>query len=174
MSVVVGTTPAPIVVVDSSADSATSATVSPAASDEVTAIGGVPGPPGPPGPSGEGGYAITLERPAHGALSGHRVVVERSDGTWEYADNATADHMHRPPALTTGASADGALCQAVAFGEVDEPSWGWTPGLPLFLGETGVLTHTAPVTPAVFLLEVGAALSATRIFFDPKTPIRLT
>jgi len=117
--------------------------------------------------------AVTFAKTAFATLSGHRIVSPRSDGTVEYADNATSTHANRPFWMTSGAATSGAAVTVVAYGEITEPSWSWTPGAAVYLATNGTLTQTAPVAPA-FLLQVGTAQAPTVMFIDPQRPIFLT
>ena len=99
------------------------------------------------------------------ALGGHRVV--------------TANGLHCDPAeadlaigITTGAAASGQSASVLPSGPMTEASWTWTPGLPLFIGTSGVLTHTAP--PGGKVRRVAFALTPTLInidFFPPITQV---
>lgn len=129
----------------------------------------VPGPPGPPGPGGGGGGVQAMA--AH-SLGGHRLVVPRDSGEVEYADCTDPDHVNRPVWLTTAAWPAGALVNLVAFGEVEEGSWAWTPGAPLLVGANGLPVHTLP-SGAVFSRRVAEPVTPTTIWFDPAQPIAL-
>jgi hypothetical protein len=63
----------------------------------------------------------------------------------------------------------------VTHGEMEESSWGWTPGLPLYLTKTGLLSHSIPPQDTggenIFILQIATAISPTKIFIDIKTPI---
>lgn len=115
-----------------------------------------------------------LTREAAVDLSGRRVVVPRADGTLEYADNTEPSHIERPMFLTLGAIEAGDEGPVLAFGEVIEATWTWTPSEALYLGTVGVLTQTPPGPPADFLIEVARATSPDAILFEPKFGIRLT
>lgn len=116
----------------------------------------------------------TFDKTAAVDLSGHRVVTPRSDGTVEYATNLEPADATAPIWLTLGAALAGEPVSVVAFGEVVEPSWNWTSGLPIFLGADGVLTQTPPTAPAVFILQLAASTGTpSSLFFDPKIPTEL-
>lgn len=144
-----------------------------ASAPEVIEVG-VPGPPGLPGPPGGGGGGSTTVTGTAGVdLSGHRAVVPDS-GAFIYADSATLAHASRTPLLTTGAASEGADVTLLLVGELTEPSWDWTPDAPVFLGNGGSLSQTEPVQPTdVFSLQLGTALTATSILFEPRQPIAL-
>jgi hypothetical protein len=125
-------------------------------------------------PAGGGGQAqnIVVAGTAATALSGHRAVTRLEDGTFGYASNDNIDHLGLPLWVTTGASSMGAAVQAVALGEIIEPSWSWSLG-PVFLGANGLLTQSVPTAPAQFLAQVGFATGATRMFVDRQPSIML-
>lgn len=129
------------------------------------------GPAGPPGES-----AVALDPKIAGVtLSGHRVVTTNAAGELIYADNSDLTHARRVKWLTTGAVVMGEPASLMAFGEIVEPSWAWTPTEPIYLGANGLLTQVAPTTPtAAYLVEVGVAITSTSMFFNPQMPIVLT
>lgn len=108
------------------------------------------------------------------ALSGHRVVTPKPDGTLDYASNDNIAHVQAPLWVTTGAAAAGAQAIALMLGTIVEPTWAWTPG-PVYLGANGVLTQTPPTAPgAVFLASVGTATAATSLYVDRGPSIKIT
>lgn len=58
-------------------------------------------------------------------------------------------------------------------GEVEEGSWAWTPGFPVYLGLNGVPTQTLP-PEALFGLIVGIPTTPTTLFLAPREPILFT
>jgi len=127
-----------------------------------------------PGYLAQAAGQVQLTAIAAVALSGHRAVTPRPDGTVEYASNAVAAHLHAPLWITQGAVTAGQLATVLAYGALVESSWAWTPGVPLFLGAGGLLTQTAPVAPgALFSAQVGTATGATAAFFDRQPSIGL-
>jgi len=126
---------------------------------------GPPGPPGEPGPSG--GDVLTITAPV--AIGGHRVIAAVGDEI-HYADPddiATAQVI----GLTVNAAGPGDELEVVLRGSVTNSSWSWAPGLPLYLGANGVLTQSPPSPAAAWVRVLGTALSATRILFNPLSPI---
>ncbi len=131
---------------------------------------GEQGQPGPPGPAGDGLFEFT----ATSAIGGHRMLATNAAGQIVYATNTEPMHAHTLLGLSTHAAAAGATLAVLQAGPIAEPSWAWAPGLPLFLGASGLLTQTPPAPPAAaFSLVVGFALSATEIFLTPRDPIHL-
>lgn len=117
---------------------------------------------------------VTVQRVAHGALSGERVVCPLDSGEVIYGDDGDLTQINRPMWLTTGAWAPSALATLTAYGLVTESGWTWTPGLPLFLEDNGFMSQTPPTSAtAAFSLQVGTAVTATSIFFNPSAPLEL-
>lgn len=129
------------------------------------------GPQGPPGPVGPSGGAA-LSRTADQALSGHRVVRATSATGANYADPSILEHRDTVLGITTGAAVSGAAVLVLSAGELAEPSWSWTPGLPIYVGNSGALTQVAPLSG--WLLVVGVATSATSMVVRLHPPIVLT
>lgn len=127
------------------------------------------GPPGPPGPAGSSG-AVNLPFIAGMTLSGHRAVRAEA-GEAVYADCTVLTDAQQVLGITLGAAMAGASVDVQASGEMVEPSWSWTPGLPVFLGVNGLLTQTPPAVG--FQLIVAVAVSPTKIIVGIKQPIIL-
>lgn len=141
----------------------------------VTAPGpqGPPGPAGPAGPPGGTAGQIRLAGVAGTALSGHRAVTRASNGDVVYASNTEATHLHAPLWVTVGAAAIGAPIEVIAYGVMEESTWSWVPG-PLYLGANGVITQIPPIAPgALFLAQIGVALTPTMIWIDRRSSISL-
>lgn len=131
---------------------------------------GVPGPPG----TGGGGSTLVSSGTAAVPLSGHRAVYRRPDGLITYASSDNPACMNESIWVTLGAAAAGDDVFAVSFGEMTEPSWNWTPGVPIFLGLGGLLTQTAPTTPVHdFLIVLGYAPIPTKMFVNRQPAIDL-
>ena len=144
-------TQAPILVI---AISDAGATVNVVAQGPVQVAAATLGLQGPPG----AGLAVLAAE----ALGGHRVVT--ADGL-----HCTPQDADRAIGITTGAAALGQSASVLPSGPMTEPSWTWTPGLPLFIGAAGVLTQTAPPTGKV--RRIAFALTATLINIDFLPPI---
>lgn len=125
------------------------------------------GPQGPPGLAG----GASIARQASTALSGHRAVRERADGAVEYADPSTPLGLTTVLGITSGAASGGAHVTIVTTGEMEEQTWSWTPGALIYLGASGALTQTAPVSG--WLMVLGVATSATSMIVRIAAPIQL-
>jgi hypothetical protein len=124
---------------------------------------------GPPGQPGEVGQAY-VEFAAAVALGGHR-AVRLLNGEAIYADHSVIGDANAVLGITRGAAAAGVLAQIQFAGLMTEPSWTWTPDLPVFVGLAGVLTQTPPTSG--FSLIVGIATRSDQIFIGAKAPIVL-
>ncbi len=134
------------------------------------------GPQGPRGLRGEAGASggSSFDAPAAVAIGGHRIVLIDTSGKANYASNDTAAHRGRAIGLTLGAAEADESAFMKNFGEVTEPSWNWTAGLPVFLGTNGTLTQEIPVSPgAKFLMVVGFPISSTSMFLNFSEPISI-
>lgn len=120
------------------------------------------------GNTGQAGGSVT-QTTAY-ALNGHRAVSPNDAGLVEYADCDDITLLSRPVWLTTDAWGDGVVATLVSDGPVTEPSWSWTPGVPIFLSEAGALSQT--ISPsAVFIRALAEVVSPTSILFRPAMPI---
>lgn len=126
---------------------------------------------GPPGMRGEAGTVPVLTYLASGAIGGHRVVCSAGSGSARYADSSTTADAACVLGLSTAAALNGAPVDIQYSGEITEPSWSWTPSLPVFCGLNGLPTQTPPTLG--FQLVIGVATSATSIFMAIKQPLHL-
>lgn len=122
------------------------------------------------GATGESDKFVTYT--ASVALSGNRVVCLNGSGELIYGDSATVTHAHKILGITTGAVSSGATGTVQTTGEMTEAGWSWMVGSPVYLSTNGTLSHTAPSSG--FVLVIGFALTATKVFIDIKQPIILT
>lgn len=128
---------------------------------------------GAQGPAGVDGsvLAAQLTKTAGASLSGHRAVVLNNDGEAIYADSSTISHRDKVLGITTGAASAAAPVTIQTYGELVEPSWAWTLDEPVFLGLTGLLTQTVPVSG--FVQRIGFPLTATSLFIDVDDAVTL-
>lgn len=123
----------------------------------------VAGPQGPRGEPGEHGKSLA-ELPTRMPLSGHKAIAVDADGYAVYASHADAASVLSYVGMSLGAATNGTPLTVQAHGELIEPTWGWVPGQPIYIGLDGALTQSAP-SGAQRIIAV--ALSATRIFLAP-------
>ena len=120
---------------------------------------------GPPGANG-GAASATLTLTAATALSGQRAVSLNGAGEVVYFNPAQPDVV----GVTTEAVASGPV--SVQIQDVlEEPSWSWAPGLPVYAGTNGVLSQTPPSSG--YLVVVGVALTPTKMRIEPEPPVSM-
>jgi hypothetical protein len=112
---------------------------------------------------------------ASGTIVGHRVVRCIDAAEVAYTDVTDANQVFSTLGISLNSSAPGDVVNVKTEGEVTEPSWTWTPLMPIFLTANGMMSQTAPTQPtAAFVLSVGYALSATTMRVQIGIPIVLT
>lgn len=121
-------------------------------------------------PSGPATY-VYLNLIASQTISIHTVMAPDGTGGVVYASNNAPTAIGRAIGLAWNSANTGDTVQVIVSGEVDEPSWNWTPG-EVYLGVNGTLTQTAPSTG--FVQVIGVALTATRLSVGIQLPILLS
>lgn len=129
---------------------------------------GAPGKPGPIGPAGPAGG--TLDRIAGPPISAQRVVRATGSTTIDYCDARQFSHVLTALGVSLNAAGTGGSVTVVTLGELTEPSWSWTPGLPIFCGDDGALTQTEDPAWA-WTRIVAVAETSTRIYVSLRDPI---
>lgn len=125
---------------------------------EVTIITGEQGPPGD--------SYLTFVKMAGEVISGHRMVALDNAGLVVYSSGVYPVGLSLNAALLAGS------VTIQSAGKVEEPSWDFTPGLPIYQTGRGYLTQQIPSLDG-FILEVGKALSKTSVLIEIKMPIIL-
>ena len=126
---------------------------------------GIQGWPGPAGASVE--LFIAGE-----ALGGHRAVKTDVLGQAVYASNDDVGSQS-VLGITIAAVDFGGTAQVQRQGRIEEPSWTWVPGVPVFVGTGGSLTQVYPTGASVAVI-LGFALTATSMYLAPREPILLS
>lgn len=111
-----------------------------------------------------------LTYPAATALSALRIVSSLND-QYAYADPSDADSVFAAVGLTLSAASPGQLVVPVIDREIQDSSWNWARGRPIFLGVAGTLTQVAPTTG--WLLVVATPIDPDRIYLEIEEPIQL-
>jgi hypothetical protein len=106
---------------------------------------------------------IDLSAEAGSNLSALRVVRLDATNKAVYADNDT-DTNANAVGITTIASILGATASIRYAGVLEDSGWSWTQG-PIYLGNSGTLTQTAP-TGGLIVREVARAIAANKIIID--------
>lgn len=125
------------------------------------------GPAGPPGQSGANYIAFY----ADGPISGHRMVKSTVAGKVGYTSSSLQADANTVLGMTLNAASADGVVNVQTSGPVTEPTWNWTPNLPVFLGVSGAMTQTPPATG--FQLVVGIATAPTTLVLGIKQPIIL-
>ena len=113
----------------------------------------------------------TLRRAAS-VISIHSVVREVSAGTVDVSDPSVPGQGIQAYGVATQGGQAGATLTVALSGDISEPTWSWTPGLPVFCGAGGVLTQTLDPTWS-WLRIVGVATSSTSMTVRFQPPITL-
>lgn len=125
---------------------------------------GPPGPPGPPAPFS----GITMVASTN--ISIHTAVMPDGTGGVVYADQTDTLTIGRLMGIASNSATAGNDVVVIVSGEVDEPTWNWTPG-EVYLSTNGTLTQTSPTTG--YLQVIGVALTPTRLSVGIQLPILL-
>lgn len=104
------------------------------------------------------------------AIGGHIVVYQTASGV-AIASSSSVAHASRILGLTNSAVSLGANVPVTLSGELIEPTWTFTEGLPIYLSVNGTLTQTPPSSG--FILQMGVAVSPTKVSVSIKLPIIL-
>lgn len=135
---------------------------------KVVRVGGLPG---QAGAAGQNGAAIPIIRQAGQTLSGHRVVWIAGDDKGYYASSDDPTSSRMIAGVTTGAASADTPVTIVGAGEIEESSWNWAVGSPVWLGLNGALTQAVPTSGTQ--VQVGIPLSATKLLIRVGEPIAL-
>lgn len=100
---------------------------------------------------------------ASGSINAHRVVTILASDRVAYCDAGTPTDRILAIGITLTAAADGEPVQVQKFDRIVEPSWDWTPGLPIYCGLEGALTQVYDAAWA-FVAIVGVAIDRTSMW----------
>lgn len=100
---------------------------------------------------------------AGATVSGHRAIALNLEGQGIYADASDATAL-AVSGISTGAALLGDPVTVQHSGHLAWPAGGLTPGVPLFLGATGLLTQVVPTTG--WLRQVAMAIDASSVLVD--------
>ena len=113
-------------------------------------------------------YKITLSILASETIGQYRLVT--FDG--HLANSENIGHVALCAGVAMNAASIGGALEVKLFGEIENPLWTFSTG-PVFLNGQS-LSNVAPLlAPNVFVLCVGVALSATKLFINLKPAIGL-
>ena len=126
------------------------------------------GPPGPPGPAGSSPVIVLV---AFEPLGGQRVVKPLPAGQAAYASSDVPTDGDQILGVTQGAANAGTLVTVQTGGTMDDATWLWIVGQPVYCGLNGVLTQVPP--EAGFLCRIGKATKPTQILLNVEEAIIL-
>jgi hypothetical protein len=118
---------------------------------------GPQGEPGVPGPGSESTAAVLKRVISDVALTAFTVVTIA--GVPASSNNLA--HVNKIAGVLTTSVPEGYEVDAVAEGEVTNPSWTWDAGMVLYLNGT-TISQTPPTTG--FVVKIGQALTTTMIY----------
>lgn len=118
---------------------------------------------GPPGAGAAPG--VSLPAGVDGVLAHHAVMLA-PDGTLSHMDPALADSF---VGVSKNAAVAGDPVVVATRDTVSEPTWTWSPGLPVFAGVGGALTQTPPTT--VCVAHIGVAITPTTLLLSKTQPV---
>lgn len=141
-------------------------TVAPAVDEVVEVAGGQ-------GPAGVSGAGIFSLYPAGENIAAFRMVA-LIDDELVLANQADESHAYAIAGITLTAATTGQSPSVQRSGMVVNPAWSWTPGEPIYLGSNGQLTQDGTAITSGFLLPLGWAAEATRLWLEIGQPTFLS
>ena len=104
-------------------------------------------------------------------LSALRVVIVNDDGKLEYASSDRPEHSFMVVGVLKDALTQGNFGKALVQGLLSDSFWSWTLGVPIYVGEDGVLTQSPPSEG--FQLVIGKPVTPSAVYFEIGEPILL-
>lgn len=98
-----------------------------------------------------------------------KAVTTNSSGELVYADAANQAHYFKTCGIAETSATAGNNANVRYDGIIKNDGWSFTPELPVFLGESGLVTQNPE--SGVFLLQLGHAVTANTVYLEIKTPI---
>lgn len=111
-------------------------------------------------------------RLAAATVNGLRAVMLAAGGGVRHLDCTDPANADNALGVSLGAAITGDSVTVRVGGAIDEASWTWTPLEAVYATGDGLLTQTVPTSPgSAFMLRIGFAETATRLFVDLGEPI---
>jgi hypothetical protein len=98
------------------------------------------------------------------------ITLDTSTGKGIYADRNTPAHANRILGVSYTSGDEDENIIVITSGEITDSSWSWDTSKPVFLGNDGTLTQTAPTTG--FRVIIGFPVSATTLNIQIQESIR--
>lgn len=109
---------------------------------------------------------------AAGAMNMLRIVVVNTSGKIEYANHSDLLQVDRPfGLLLTSSSAVDDPVSVMFDGSIDVPSWTLDPTKPVYIGTSGLLIQTPPLSG--YVKKFASVISSTRILIENHEAIIL-
>ena len=89
--------------------------------------------------------------------------------TFEIARAIDAEELDRVIGINTTAVSVGGEMAVKTSGELENPSWSWNPGNPIYVSDTGQLSQTV----GTHVKQVAYAWSATKIYIEIQPTFRI-
>jgi hypothetical protein len=123
------------------------------------------------GPRGDPGIAggATFQLLAAENISGLKAIYATSTGARTADKSAFASSQ--VVGISKNSASVGSFVEVQPSGEMQDPSWNWTPGLPLYLSTFGNITHVLPTIGEH--VEIGVAMTSQKIIIRIQPPITL-
>jgi hypothetical protein len=119
---------------------------------------------------GSGTGSTSIEAIADGVVNGHRAVRVTGSDKVALANSSDIATVGTVIGISTTAALDGDTVTIQVIGEIDEPTFNFTPG-PVYFTATGALTQTVPSSG--YVQQVAVALDTTKIAVQLGIPIVL-
>lgn len=113
---------------------------------------------------------VSTEFTASAGLSALRVVTNNIQNQLVYANAAVVEHAFKVIGILPSAVGEGQSIAPITEGTIEDASWNWEAGQPIFLGFNGNLTQSPP-EDVTFYLQVAIALTPTKIDFEIQEPV---
>ena len=129
---------------------------------------GIQGEQGPAGPPGSGSVSLF---PTDNVVSGFRLIVNGGDGP-EHADILEVTHGDQILGIALNSAVNpGETVGVQVSGPITDPSFNFTPGLPVLVGLDGILTQDTQEIPGrAWQTIVGHATDSNTVFVNLQDP----
>ena len=104
-------------------------------------------------------------------IAKNRVCVVINDVLY-YADKDNVNHIGLTKYFSTSAGLSGSSINVIEEGQIVDVAFTFTANTSYFLLNTGNIGEASSISSG-FLQKIGVAESSTKIYFDPKIPIKL-
>ncbi len=113
-------------------------------------------------------FSLVVNNPS--SAEGIEVMLKADIGQYRaithsgFTCNSSINDLGNYAGVTTVAGITNENITVVRVGRLAEAGWTWTPNMPIFISDNGILTQTPPSLP---MRRIGWAINATQINLDP-------